>query len=630
MSSTEVNAITRENQTPRDNEEIVRVVTILRDFCNLEQLPLCCGLPSDNDLNVKLDDLPIEFQAEVMEILEYGFQPFAMKDWMTIGILSEITGLDPNSLRDEKFRKSKFDFREPSSWGDILKFSGKYYTVWKEGKFARLHEIFFSKFLNKVLTEAENYLHHSFTRNHPKIRDYTREVIDFLDNKYDPEENHGRIVVDTSAITEIYATTQIAKLQAFLLYLTHNQTFEEARELVKNSTTLITKKGALGKSFDYLITIDRNKLGCPINENEPRFQIIYGEVKGVTEIVSKAKGSQGTYREIIVGSQNLNRIMTGEDFLIKISEIRYHLKDRYSQLSWDFNSIINLYKQISNDYASMVPVAQITKGRSRFKAMFNNRNSSRSPFHLFQMRQGNMQIKRVEYIELNELYSDPLDIPRVKIVPDYSKHIRNQFAVYFEGKNFDKQIVDPYSAIDSDKIKNMINQGFGKFSRRFLTYFGTSQNGKHTSKKCGFSGRLEGVKDDYLTVVYTVESILNSKSSVSYSSSHLKGNTHNNQWGKLGVNSMVAGKYADPEIAIKNGIIQFYQQLYDKDTTKATNFRRSRRTNWKKSIGILIKKGLLEEAQRYQNFANTVLSEFHAKITSQNTKIQRFRPINDR
>ena len=88
---------------------------------------------------------------------------------------------------------------------------------------------------------------------------------------------------------------------------------------------------------------------------------------------------------------------------------------------------------------------------------------------------------------------------------------------------------------------------------------------------------------------------------------------------------MVAGKYADPEIAIKNGIIQYYKQLYDQNTTEATNFRRSRRTNWKKSIGILKRKGLMEEAQRYQNFANIVLSEFHAKITSQNTKIQRFR-----
>lgn len=92
---------------------------------------------------------------------------------------------------------------------------------------------------------------------------------------------------------------------------------------------------------------------------------------------------------------------------------------------------------------------------------------------------------------------------------------------------------------------------------------------------------------------------------------------------------MASGKYADPEIALKNGIVEHYKELYGKNTTKATNFRRARRTNWKKAILILMKKGLIEEAKRYQEYANNVLSEFHKYITSHNNKIQRFRPITD-
>lgn len=92
---------------------------------------------------------------------------------------------------------------------------------------------------------------------------------------------------------------------------------------------------------------------------------------------------------------------------------------------------------------------------------------------------------------------------------------------------------------------------------------------------------------------------------------------------------MVAGKFADPEIAIKNGIIEYYRELYNRDTTKATNFRRARRTNWKKSITILLRKGLVNEARRYQKHANYALIEFHKYITSHNSKIQGFRPIDD-
>lgn len=92
---------------------------------------------------------------------------------------------------------------------------------------------------------------------------------------------------------------------------------------------------------------------------------------------------------------------------------------------------------------------------------------------------------------------------------------------------------------------------------------------------------------------------------------------------------MRAGKYADPEIAIANGIILQYSKLYDLDKKKATNFRRARRTNWKKTILILKRKGLIEEGLRYQKYANIILSQFHKKITSHNTKIQKFRPISD-
>ncbi|MFV2015330.1 MAG: hypothetical protein ACC656_07880, partial [Candidatus Heimdallarchaeota archaeon] len=308
MGSTKVKQIYGQNQTIMNlnNQETVIESNTIRNFHGLSELPLCCDLPSDSVISKKISQFPTELQAELSELMEYGFQPYAMKDWITKDILSEITGLDPNSLRDEKFRKSKFDFRDPSSWGEFLKGNRKFYRVWEQGRYAELHELFFSAFLNRVLSEAEQYLHPSFTRDHPKIKDYKREVIDFLDNKFDPEKNHGRFVADASALTEIYATTMTAKLQSIMLHLTHNIRLEETREIVKNSTTLITKKGSLGNSFDYLMTVDREKLGCQIEKSDSRFLIVYGEVKGVSERYSELKGSTGTYQEIIVGSLNRN------------------------------------------------------------------------------------------------------------------------------------------------------------------------------------------------------------------------------------------------------------------------------------------------------------------------------------
>ncbi len=69
--------------------------------------------------------------------------------------------------------------------------------------------------------------------------------------------------------------------------------------------------------------------------------------------------------------------------------------------------------------------------------------------------------------------------------------------------------------------------------------------------------------------------------------------------------------------------------LYDQNTIKTTNFRRARRTNWKKAISILLKKGMVDEAKRYQEHVNILLSAFHDHITANNTKIQVFRPIDD-
>ena len=197
------------------------------------------------------------------------------------------------------------------------------------------------------------------------------------------------------------------------------------------------------------------------------------------------------------------------------------------------------------------------------------------------------------------------------------------------GQNYKDNIIDPYSTTHALKVQSKVNQKFGKSSQRIITYFGTSQNGKLTSVKCGFSGRLESVKDKYLSIHYVAESLINSKNSVSYDPSFLKGNKRNVRWGKMGANAMNAGRFADPEIAQQNDIVKFYKELYAEDTTKATNFRRSRRENWRRSITNLMNDGQLDEAKRYQSHANLVLSEFHDFIKLHNTKIRRFNPINE-
>ncbi|MHA2101719.1 MAG: hypothetical protein ACW99A_23985, partial [Candidatus Kariarchaeaceae archaeon] len=103
----------------------------------------------------------------------------------------------------------------------------------------------------------------------------------------------------------------------------------------------------------------------------------------------------------------------------------------------------------------------------------------------------------------------------VNIVPNTSRKFREKYSVFRKDENFPKETLDPLSKSDAYVANDLIKNTFGKLSKRILTYLGTSQNGKSTSIKCGFSGRLEKVKDDYLSVVYTAESILNSKNSSS-------------------------------------------------------------------------------------------------------------------
>lgn len=625
----------------------------LDDILTRGIFPLCCTDVSLSYMQAKITRLDEQFKKEVLILLQDGFHRFTAKDLLSMSVLRYLLGVSTEVLRDDELRKLQFDFRNPSTWEKYLVHHQRLYSLWREKDFNRIHWSLLQLFFAKIIGEAELILPPDIVLGNKRFERTVNELGEgILNHRYGHLQ---KVELDSSAISEVLVALQLGKVIALLLYVTHNLDFEECVQIVQDSLSVPSAGGSRSVSFDLFLSVDRTRLGCWEAGDKSEFLMLFGETKGVTEATKKAwKGStelvsRDRYQEYSPGKKPEGRYLIGADFLRKVSNMRFHLLDRYAW-GWELNRVTTLYGEVVQEYQKVVGITRCMMGRENFVKEVKSSHLNFSPFMRFRLEDDVLvsieKIKAQNIVEYGDAFKRHL------ILPNPKRAGSEEFAVYHPNMPFVGKACDPYNNSENEVIIDAYEEIRQPMVKRMVSYVGTCQNGSVESSMCGFTGIVGTRSEPFNAMFYMTETILNCKNYgknwkqarkevkendemdlEEVLNKHLKEYTskYELQFDPQRVVGVVwggtSGKFVDPELSIARGIIGHYRRQYDVDTKEAHNFRRSRRTNWSAKIKRLLKEGEVEEARRNECFANVVLHTMHEYLVTNNTKMRRYKQI---